>query len=142
MQKPLKIGHRGAKAYITENTIASIEKALQLGVDGVEKDVHKCASGELVVFHDFTLDRLTNGTGEISSYALLELQQLKVAEQFKIPTLTEVLDNLNGSCILNIELKGKNTALGTSKIITHYLKTSNENKYKCQKSIRYRATVS
>ncbi|MEM5563826.1 glycerophosphodiester phosphodiesterase family protein [Psychroserpens sp. AS72] len=125
MSKPLKIGHRGAKAHVPENTIASIEKALQLGVDGIEIDVHKCASGEIVVFHDFNLDRLTNSHGEISNYTLLELKNLKVAKQFEIPTLVEVLDYINGKCLLNIELKGKDTALETSKIITQYLNSPN-----------------
>jgi glycerophosphoryl diester phosphodiesterase len=58
-----RIGHRGAAGYITENTIPSFEKALEMNVNAIELDVHICASGELVVFHDFTLDRLTNGTG-------------------------------------------------------------------------------
>ena len=86
-QKILKIGHRGAKGYVAENTIASIQKALDFGVDGIEIDVHLCATGELVVFHDFTLDRMTNGTGEVSKLSLSELKQLKVADKFQIPTL-------------------------------------------------------
>ena len=60
MSKFLKIGHRGAKGYVTENTLESIAKAIDLGVDGVEIDVHVCKTGELVVFHDFILDRITN----------------------------------------------------------------------------------
>ena len=61
----LKIGNRGAKGHMAENTLESIKKALALGVDGIDIDVHRCASGQLVVFHDFTLDRMTNGTGEV-----------------------------------------------------------------------------
>jgi len=53
---PLIIGHRGARGHVAENTLPSIEKAMALGVDGVEIDIFKCASGELVVFHDQTLD--------------------------------------------------------------------------------------
>lgn len=121
MQKPLKIGHRGAKNHLAENTIESIKKALDIGVDGIEIDVHKCASGELVVFHDFTLDRMTNGTGELSKATLPQLKELKVNGQFSIPTLEEVLDCVDRQCLVNIELKGKHTALDTCEIISHYM---------------------
>jgi glycerophosphoryl diester phosphodiesterase len=119
--KTLKIGHRGAMAYVTENTIESIKKALSFGVDGVEVDVHVCASGELVVFHDFTLDRITSGTGEISKFTLSELKQLRVKNEFQIPSLEEVLDLLDAKYLINIELKGKNTAQKTCEIIQYYI---------------------
>nr|WP_321221885.1 glycerophosphodiester phosphodiesterase family protein [uncultured Psychroserpens sp.] len=122
MQKPLIIGHRGAKNHVVENTIESILKALEFNVDGIEIDVHKCATGELVVFHDFKLDRLTNGTGEINKYSLDELKSLKVNQQFTIPTLREVLDIIDKKCIVNIELKGSDTALETCNVVSYYLK--------------------
>jgi glycerophosphoryl diester phosphodiesterase len=122
-KKLLKMGHRGAKTYVAENTIASIEKALELGVDAIEIDVHKCASGELVVFHDFTLDRMTNGSGEIAKHTLEQLKRLKVNDQYEIPTLEEVLKTIDKKCILNIELKGRDTALTTCKIVEEYIKT-------------------
>lgn len=121
MKKPLKIGHRGAKAYVAENTIESIKKALEMNVDGIEIDVHTCASGELVVFHDFTLDRMTNGQGEVSKHTLSELKQLKVKDQFSIPTLEDVLKTIDRKCMLNIELKGKDTAVGTCNVIDKYM---------------------
>ena len=61
--RPLNIGHRGAKGHIAENTLPSISKAIELGVDGIEIDIFVCKSGELVVFHDKKLDRLTNSYG-------------------------------------------------------------------------------
>ena len=64
-RNPLVIGHRGAKGHLAENTLPSIDKALNLGVDGVEIDIFRCASGELVVFHDQTLEKLTNSSGYI-----------------------------------------------------------------------------
>ena len=118
--KILKIGHRGAMGYVAENTLESIKKALSFGVDGIEVDVHVCASGELVVFHDFTVDRITNGTGEISKFTLSELKALRVKSEFQIPTLNEVLDLLDGKYIINIELKGKNTAKKTCDIVKDY----------------------
>jgi glycerophosphoryl diester phosphodiesterase len=121
MDKLLKIGHRGAKGYLAENTLASIQKALEFGVGAIEIDVHRCKSGEMVVFHDFTLDRTTNGSGEIAKKTLAELKALKVKDYYEIPLLTEVLDLITGKCGINIELKGLNTAMGTAEIIKLYV---------------------
>ncbi|WP_290699655.1 glycerophosphodiester phosphodiesterase family protein [Lacinutrix sp.] len=127
MPKILKIGHRGAKGYVLENTISSILKAIELGVDGIEIDVHKCKSGELVVFHDFTIDRLTKFTGEISNFSLTQLQDIRLRNGFKIPTLIDVLEVVNMSCFINIELKGKNTAKETVDIIEKYVENGKAN---------------
>ncbi|WP_010522191.1 glycerophosphodiester phosphodiesterase [Aquimarina agarivorans] len=105
-----KIGHRGAKALVDENTIASIEKAIELGVDAVEIDIHKCATGELVVMHDETVKRTTNGKGKIVNLSFSELSMLRTEHMHKIPTLAEVLMVCQGKCKLHIELKGKGTA--------------------------------
>ncbi|OBX23034.1 MULTISPECIES: glycerophosphodiester phosphodiesterase [Bizionia] len=115
-------GHRGAKGYLAENTIESIEKALSFNVDGIEIDVHLCASGELVVFHDFTLDRMTNGTGEVGKQTLEALKNLTVNGGFQVPTLEDVLNLIDKKCILNIELKGKNTAIKTCEIVDDYVR--------------------
>tara|TARA_R110000850_G_scaffold265644_2_gene395466 strand:- start:1521 stop:2213 length:693 start_codon:yes stop_codon:yes gene_type:complete len=114
-------GHRGAKGYLAENTLESIEKALNFNADGIEIDVHLCASGELVVFHDFTLDRMTNGTGEVGKQTLKALKELIVNGGFQIPTLEEVLNLIDKKCLLNIELKGKNTAIKTCEIVSYYV---------------------
>lgn len=125
MKSILKIGHRGAKGLLAENTLESIQKAIDLGVDAIEIDVHRCKTGEIVVFHDFTLDRTTNGSGEIAKRTWKELRMLKVEEHFRIPLLTEVLDLIEGKCSINIELKGLNTATGTSEIIQEYIEKGN-----------------
>lgn len=116
-----KIGHRGAKGHIIENTLESIQKALDLGVDGIEIDVHLCASGELVVFHDFTVNRMTDGTGEISKLTLKELKKLKVKDRYQIPTLSQVLLLIDNKCLLNIELKGINTAKEACRLIAFFV---------------------
>lgn len=118
-------GHRGAKGYVSENTLASFQKALDLNVDGIELDVHVCATGELMVFHDFTLDRMTNGSGEIHNFSLEELRKLRVNDVFEISTLEEVLNLINRKCIVNIELKGHNTAKPTVQTIEKYIKEYN-----------------
>lgn len=111
MNNFLKIGHRGAKAHVAENTLESIQKALDIGVDVIEIDVHQCASGELWVIHDFTLDRTTNGSGEIAKKPAEEIRKLTIEGRYKVPLLTEVLDLIEGKCMINIELKGLNTAI-------------------------------
>ena len=74
----LNIGHRGAMGYEPENTIASIKKAIDLGADGFEIDVFRCLSGEIVLFHDKYLDKLTNGEGLIEKKSLTDLKKLSV----------------------------------------------------------------
>lgn len=117
-----RIGHRGAKAHMAENTLESISKALEIGVDLIEIDVHKCASGELWILHDFTLDRTTNGSGEIAKRSAEEIASLKVEGRYKIPLLTEVLDLIEGRCDINIELKGLNTAGPVCRLIAKKIK--------------------
>lgn len=116
----LVIGHRGAKGHLAENTLPSIAKAIELEVDGVEIDVFKCASGELVVFHDKTLEKLTNAEGYIESLDLDSIQRIEVLGGFTIPTLEEVLDLIRGRVILNIELKGSATAVKTNELLQIY----------------------
>lgn len=117
-----KIGHRGAKGLLAENTLESIDLALHHGVDAIEIDVHRCRSGELVVIHDFTLERTTDGTGEIAQKSLEDLRSLRVEQRYTIPLLTEVLDLVRNKCTVNIELKGEDTAGETCRIIREYIK--------------------
>jgi glycerophosphoryl diester phosphodiesterase len=113
----LVIGHRGARGHLAENTLPSIAKALELGVDSIEIDVFRCASGELVVFHDQTLEKLTNATGYIEQLDLDSIRNIEVLNGFTIPTLEEVLNLINGRVMLNIELKGSQTAILTDQML-------------------------
>jgi glycerophosphoryl diester phosphodiesterase len=106
----LRIGHRGAAGYAPENTLRSFGKAVELGCDMTELDVHLCGSGELVVIHDESVDRTTDGSGEVANLTLSELKQLNAGKGERIPTLEEVLKLLKGRIMLNIELKGLGTA--------------------------------
>lgn len=119
--KILRIGHRGAMGHITENTVESIVKAIDLHCDMIEIDVFKVKSGELVVFHDDTLDRITNAKGDIESYTLEELEDVLVGGKYKIPTLGEVIEVIGKKAVLNIELKGSNTAVDTHRLIRTFL---------------------
>jgi len=106
----LRIGHRGAAGHAPENTLRSFEKAVLFGCDMTELDVHLCGSGELVVIHDETVDRTTDGSGQVSDLTLNALKLLDAGQGEEIPTLDEVLSLLRGMIGLNIELKGLGTA--------------------------------
>ena len=113
----LRIGHRGSKGYIAENTLESINHAILLGVDGIEIDIFKCLSGELVLSHENDLKRLTGKSGQLEKLTLNELKKFLVVGKYKIPTLKDVLTRIEKPLFVNIELKGLNTAQATSKII-------------------------
>ena len=108
--------------YETENTLASIQKALDLGVDMIEIDVFKIASGEIVVFHDERLERLANAEGKIEEYDIAELRNVILSGNHSIPLLEEVLGLTDNKVPLNIELKGDNTADQVNLIIDYYIR--------------------
>ncbi len=115
------IGHRGAAGYAPENTLSAFARAIKCNVDMIEFDVWKCASGELVVFHDAKVDRLTDGYGHITLYTLNELKKLTVLGCEKIPTLVEVLDFVDRRVKVYIEIKDANIAQDVLKIIEYYV---------------------
>ena len=106
--------------YETENTLASIQKALDLGVDMIEIDVFRSKSGEIVVFHDERVDRLANSGGRIEEFTLFELKQLTLVGGHKIPMLQDVLNLMAHRIPLNIELKGTGTADHVHHIVSYY----------------------
>lgn len=110
MAKILSIGHRGAKGHTAENTLASFERALSLGADGIELDVHLSADGEIIVIHDETVDRTTNGKGRVRDLSLSQLKHLTIENQYNIPTLSETIAFLPKNKLINIELKVKMAA--------------------------------
>lgn len=115
------IGHRGAMGYETENTLAGVEKAIELGADMVEIDVFRCRSGEVVVFHDEKVDRLTDGEGFIEDLTIFQLKFLTVNGGHPIPMLQDVLKLTDKKCKINIELKGDNTADRVNHILKYYI---------------------
>ena len=121
----LKIGHRGAKGHAPENTLISFQKAIELGVDGIELDVHLTSDHQLICLHDDTLDRTTSGTGLVNSFTLNELKTLRIDNLYEIPTLQEVLDYTDKKIFLNIELKGKNTTKPVAALIESYVTQKN-----------------
>jgi len=121
----LTIGHRGAKGYEIENTVISFQKAVDMHVDGIELDVHLSSDNEVLVFHDDTLDRLTDGIGLINAFTLPELKRLLINRKEKIPTLREVLELIDRKCFVNIELKSYEVTETVINLIEEYVKNKN-----------------
>jgi len=110
------IGHRGAMGLEPENTLRSFEKALSLGVDGLEFDVQNI-HGELLVFHDESLERTTNGEGKLLNHSVEALRKLDAGKGEQIPTLAEVVELIGEQAFINIELKGFDTASLVMKLV-------------------------
>jgi glycerophosphoryl diester phosphodiesterase len=89
--KPELIAHRGGPAYAPENTLAAFRNAIKIGVDRLEMDVQMTRDGQLVVIHDETVDRTTNGTGHVANLTLAEIRALDAGDGEKIPTFAEVI---------------------------------------------------
>lgn len=110
--RPLLIGHRGYPAKFPENTLAAFEGAMQAGCDMIELDVTLSRDRKVVVIHDDTLDRTTDGSGLVLAQTFEELKRLDAGSWFaprfsaeRIPELSEVMELTAGRCMLNIEIK-------------------------------------
>ena len=111
--EPIIIAHRGASGTAPENTMAAIRKAMQSEAACIEIDIHLSKDNELVVIHDYTVNRTTNGSGKIAEMTLTEIQSLDAGSWFApgfagemVPTLQEVIEFINGEKVLLIEIKG------------------------------------
>jgi glycerophosphoryl diester phosphodiesterase len=98
-------GHRGAAAEFPENTLAGFRRALELGIEGIELDVHLSKDGVPVVIHDETVDRTTNGKGAVADLTAAELRELDAGDGEHVPTLAEVLDLVGDQLHVDIEVK-------------------------------------
>ncbi len=108
----LVFGHRGAREQAPENTLPAFARAAEIGADGVELDVQLSLDGAPVVMHDFTVERTTNGSGEVSKMTLAALRELDAGATFsggfagaRIPTLDEVFEAVGTRVLVNVELK-------------------------------------
>ena len=116
LPKPVIFAHRGASLYAPENTLAAFELAAQQGADAIELDVKLSADGEVVVIHDQTVDRTTDGIGKVNHLTLEQLKILDAGAKFStdfsgepIPTLREVFEHLGGRLYINVELTNYNS---------------------------------
>jgi glycerophosphoryl diester phosphodiesterase len=108
------IAHRGFSGTAPENTLAAVRAAIRIKADMVEIDVTLTADHHIVVIHDETLDRTTDGKGEVSRFTLAEIQRLDAGSWFDpafageaVPTLDEVLAEVEGRMLLNVEIKSE-----------------------------------
>jgi glycerophosphoryl diester phosphodiesterase len=115
--RPLSVAHRGHSIAYPENTLEAYRKAIELGVEMIECDVNITRDGQLVMMHDSTLDRTTNGSGRVSGATWDEIQRLDAGGKFKpefagarVPSIEETLLLYNEAGIFScIEVKGANS---------------------------------
>lgn len=110
--KPLLFGHRGSRGLSPENTIPSFRLGISYGMDGIELDIHLSKDGKLIVMHDDTVDRTTDGHGKISDLTYEQISRLdagiKLGAQWRgtsVPLLSEVFDEFRGNIMYKVELK-------------------------------------
>lgn len=120
----LKIAHRGASGHEPENTLLAFERAFELGANMIEFDIRTCRTGEVVVMHDSTVNRTTNGAGHISETNFADVRKLNAGKGQKIPLLEEVLDLSEGRLKLNVELKDERAAEPAAALINKYISKS------------------
>jgi glycerophosphoryl diester phosphodiesterase len=123
----LKIGHRGARGHEPENTLIGFQTAIEMHVDRIELDVHLSSDNELMVIHDETVDRTTDGKGLVNQFSLPELKRFRIEKQHAIPTLSDVLNLIDQRCDINIELKSYETADKVVDLIEKYISEKNWN---------------
>ena len=118
LKRPTIFAHRGSSAYAPENTLAAFNLAVQQHADVIELDAKLTADDQVVVMHDDSVDRTTNGHGQIKSLSLQELKKLDAGSKFnpafqseRIPTLVEVFETVGQQIIINIELKNYSSPL-------------------------------
>jgi glycerophosphoryl diester phosphodiesterase len=116
LPRPVVIAHRGNSAHAPENTLAAFVSAAEKGADAIEFDVKLTSDGQVIVLHDPSVDRTTNGTGKVAQISLSALQALDAgawfSDQFRgerVPTLAEVLESVGRRLHLNIELTNYST---------------------------------
>ncbi|WP_338788703.1 glycerophosphodiester phosphodiesterase [Metabacillus sp. FJAT-53654] len=126
------VAHRGAAGYAPENTIAAFDKAVEMKADYIEIDVQRSKDGELVIIHDTSVNRTTDGTGKVGDLTFTELRSLDAGswkgEQFKgekIPTFAEILDRYHGKVGILIELKAPELYPGIEESIAQELTARN-----------------
>jgi glycerophosphoryl diester phosphodiesterase len=131
---PHIFAHRGGTRWAPENTLAAFSKAIKAGCYGIELDVQRCKSGEIIVLHDPTLNRTTDGTGLLKDKTFEEVRGLSAGKWFsaefaaeKLPTLDEVLNLVDGKLVVNVEIK--NTPIGYPNIENDILRILKPYKY-------------
>ncbi|MEH7493808.1 glycerophosphodiester phosphodiesterase [Neobacillus niacini] len=142
LRKVDNVAHRGATGYAPENTIAAFDKGVEMKADYIEIDVQRSKDGELVIIHDNTVDRTTDGTGYVKDLTFGQIRSLDAGswkgEKFtgeKIPTFDEILDRYHGKTGILIELKSPELYPGIEAQVAQELKERNLDKPQNEKII-------
>lgn len=114
------IAHQGASGHAPENTLVAFEKAIELGADWIELDVH-LVNSELFVIHDYRLERLTDQAGSLYNVPIAVIRKARIAHKYPIPTLREVLDLVDRRVGINIEIKSPATAPAVIEVVEEYI---------------------
>ena len=125
LRKPLVVGHRGVPSLYPENTLEGAQHAWELGADAIENDIYLTTDNHVVIMHDGTVDRTTDGTGNIEEMTLEQVKTLNIEHDsltgLKVPTLNEFFEAFKGKPVIHfVEIKS-----GKPEIIDH-LKTAND----------------
>ncbi|MFD1707352.1 glycerophosphodiester phosphodiesterase [Siminovitchia sediminis] len=141
-QKMMNIAHRGASGHSPENTMAAFQKGFEMKADYIEMDVQMTKDGELVIIHDTTVDRTTDGTGNVGELTFEEMRQLDAGSWFhdnyageKVPSFVEVLDAFRGKTGILIEIKAPELYPGIEEKVAEALKERNMHQPNHQKII-------
>ncbi len=121
------IGHRGAAGWEPQNTCLAFDKAITLGCDYIETDIHICKSGEMVLCHDARIDSTSDGKGFIRDLTLKELLTFDFGKNQQIMTLEELLEQCRGKINLNLELKSTGSGAAVAATLTREIQSGNWN---------------
>jgi glycerophosphoryl diester phosphodiesterase len=124
--RPIIVAHRGASGYAPENTYAAFDLAVKMGADMIEMDIHPTSDGRLVVIHDDTVDRTTNGHGKVSEMPYEQIRELNAAARYidrdpeQVPLFSDVLSKYAGIIDLMVEVKhGSSIYAGVEKEVVN-----------------------
>ena len=114
------IAHRGAKAVAPENTLLAFERAMQMGADMIELDLHATRDGHVVVIHDNDLSQTTNLRGKVNEMTLEEVRRADAGKGERVPTLPETLELTRGKIQLYLEIKDPKAAVETVRLVREF----------------------
>ncbi|TFF88864.1 MAG: hypothetical protein EU550_00475 [Promethearchaeota archaeon] len=126
MKPILLIGHRGTRKGYDENTIGAFRKAIEYGADLIEMDIHITKDNKIIVIHDETLDRTTNGRGNVNAITYKEIEQYRTLKNYeKIPKLRDVIEHLKNNVKFIIELKNPSLVQSVMELLKGFSQINN-----------------
>lgn len=128
----LLVGHRGAKEYEPENTLRSFRAGIELGANAIEFDTRLTKDDKLVVFHDKSLERTTDGKGNVRDFTLKELQKLDAGKGERVSTAEEALKLITKSSTALLEIKDKDSVSAVASVVKKFIDAAHKWKFKVE----------